>query len=127
MLMSSGRRLSGTRRSILDLPGWVRPDIVEMQNAEIEAWGDKLAAMYDNDGVQTKSSVPQPSAPTSKPTPGASTSSDNAPKPENKNIDSTTYVGFVQQFENDEDDADFDFADDAIFSSYVTMTKRKRY
>ena len=108
--------------------GAVRPDIVEMQNAEIEAWGDELAAKYD-EGETKSPVVQQPSAlPASKPTlsafnptPGASTSSDNAPKPED--LDSNTYLGFVQQF--DPDDAEVDFEDDEIFSSYVSMMKHK--
>lgn len=107
--------------------GALRPDIVQMQNAEIEAWGEELAAQYD-DEAKTKSPVQQPlpaAKPTLgafKPTPGASTSADNAP------IDSTTYDGFVQQFEVDvevdEYDGD-DLADDEVFSSYVAMMKRR--
>ena len=109
--------------------GALRPDIMEMQNAEIEAWGEELAAQYDK--AKTKSPVQPTAKPTLrafKPTPGASTSSDNAPKVE-EYLDSATYVGFVQQFEDDEyDDEEVDFADDEIFSSYVTMMKQqKRY
>ena len=115
--------------------GALRPDIIEMQNAKIEAWGDKLAAQYDE--AKPKSPVVQKPLPAAKPTlgafkptlgafkptPGASTSSDNAPKA-GENLDSATYVGFVQQFEDDEYDEEVDFADDEIFSSYVNMVKR---
>ena len=60
-------------------------------------------------------------------TPRASTSSENALKPSEKNIDSISYVGFVQQLEFDEDeDGEVDFGDDEIFSSYVSLMKKQR-
>ena len=132
MLMSSGRRLSGTRRSILDLPGWVRPDIVEMQNAEIDAWGAELEAKLNEEAktvAKTESRLSQVRIPvlTPKPTPVASTSSDNLPQEVENDIDSTSYDGFIQHFDDDDDDVEVDLADDEIFSSYVTLLKRKRY
>ena len=114
--------------------GAVRPDIVEMQNAEIEAWGEKLAAQYDDEVKPESLAAPKPLQ--AKSTPAASTSSDNAPKPAatssdnapkpEEEIDSTSYAGFIQQYDVDEEDDDIDFADDEIFSSYVTMHQKHR-
>ena len=43
---------------------------------------------------------------TPKPTPVASTSSDNLPQEVENDINSTSYNGFIQQFENDDDDVE---------------------
>ena len=110
--------------------GALRPDIVEKQNAEIEAWGEKLAAEYEN-GAKTSSPIIQPACDktldASKQTQGASSSYDLA-KPED-DLNATSYIGFIQQFEVDEydDDEEIDFADDETFSSYFTMMKQNRF
>lgn len=116
--------------------GALRPDIMEMQNAEIDAWGAELEAkLNEKTKTDAKTEAKTESRPsqvripvfTPKPTPVASTSSDNLPQEVENDINSTSYNGFIQQFENDDDDVEVDFADDEIFSSYVTMLKRKRY
>lgn len=113
--------------------GALRPDIVEMQNAEIEAWGEKLEAQYDDQQKDNESTIFETVSKTvSKTTVGektklmtaASTSSSKASKLEEE--DSTSYVGFIQQFEEDEYDDEVDFADDDIFSSYVNTVKNNR-
>ena len=99
---------------------WVnalRPDIDE-------EWGKELAAKYDETKSKPISAVKLAESSVSpNSAQGASTSSDNAPKPQE--LDSISYPGFVQQYE--EDDEEIDFGDDEIFSSYVTMMKQTRH
>jgi hypothetical protein len=99
------------------------------QVAELEAKLNEEAKTDAKTEAKTESRLSQVRIPvfTPKPTPVASTSSDNLPQEVENDIDSTSYNGFIQQFEDDDDDVEVDFADDEIFSSYVTMLKRKRY
>ena len=105
---------------------WVnalRPDIDE-------EWGKELAAKYDEVKSKPISTVKLAEPPVSphaagnlafETTQDASTSSDNAPKqPELDN-----YAGFVQQYE--EDDEEIDFGDDETFSAYVMKQMRHHF